>query len=301
MADAATVLGAMTGVDPRDDATAASEGHFYTDYTQFLDPDGLRNARVGIVRNYFTANDPGGRGQVSGYEHADRVVEPTIDIMRDLGAVIVDPANIPSFGQLGGAPSTQVLLDEFKVDINDYLATRPDLGVHNLEDLIAFNNLDAANEMPYFLQELFILAQTTGRPLDSAAYRTDAMAVQRLGSTMGINAVMDANNLDALFTITRGTASTVDLLNGDRFFVGSSTPAAIAGIGDDTEVRFRGYPTVTVTAGYAFNELPIGVSFFGRAWSEPRLISLAFAFEQALRPRGLGRKRPRFLRTLHLP
>jgi amidase len=298
VADAATMLGAMTGVDPRDPATAQSEGHFFTDYTQFLDRDGLKGARIGIVRNYFATYDPGGRGQIAGYEHADAVVEPTIQIMHDLGAEIVDPANFANFSAFGSAPATQVLFDEFKVDINDYLATRPDLDVHTLEDLIAFNNADAANEMPYFEQELFILTQTTGRPLDSDAYLNDAATLRRIGGREGIDAVLAQYNLDALFTITRGPGCTVDLLNGDRFFVGSSTPGAIAGVGDS---HFRGYPTVTVTADLIFGALPIGVSFFGTAWSEPTLIRLAYAFEQALKERGLGRKRPRFLRTLRLP
>lgn len=297
VADAATLLGAMTGVDERDPATAQSDGHFYKDYTQFLDRGALKGARIGIVRNYFASYDPGGRGQISGYEHADRVVEPTIDILRDLGATVVDPANFTNFSLIGRG-GTQVLLDEFKVDINNYLATRPDLDVHTLEDLIAFNNADAENEMPYFLQELFILAQTTGRPLDSPAYLSDAATLRTDGGRDGIDAVLSEHSLDALFTITRGTACTVDLLNGDRFFVGSSTPGAIAGVGDG---EFRGYPTVTVTAGLAFDALPIGASFFATAWSEPSLIAFAYAFEQALKERGLGRRRPRFLRTLRLP
>lgn len=286
VADAAVVLGAMTGVDPRDPATAGSDGHFHRDYVRFLDRDGLRGARIGILRNYFGSTDSGGRGPVSGYEHADRLVEPTIKVMRDLGAVIVDPANLPTFAQLGNAPTNQVLQDEFKVAINEYLNTRPDLKVQSLEDLIAFNNKNAAVEMPFFQQELFILAQTSGRPLDSEPYLKDVALLERLGGKDGIDAVMGPpNNLDALFTITRGPACIVDPLNGDRFFVGSSTPAAIAG-----------YPAVTVPAGFVFDALPIGVSFIGRRWSEPALITFAYAFEQAVR----GRRKPEFRRSLKL-
>jgi amidase len=139
--------------------------------------------------------------------------------------------------------------------------------------------------MPYFQQELFILAQATARDLMSPEYLMDVETVTNLGGRDGIDATLEFYGVDALFTITRGTACTLDLINGDRFFVGSSTPGAIVG-----------YPTVTVPAGYVFG-LPIGVSFFASAWSEPTLIKFAYAFEQALQ----ARRAPRFLPTIEFP
>ena len=270
VADAAAVLSALTGVDPRDPATSESDGHFSTDFTQFLDPNGLQGARIGIVRQYFGIN-----------EHADRIVEPLLDVMRDRGAVLVDPANFANFEAFPGAQRT-VLQYEFKADLNLYLASRPDLPVHTLEELIAFNSAHAAEEMPYFQQELFILSQARG-PLTDQAY-LDALALDcKIARQEGIDEVMDRLELDALFAPTRSPAWVIDVVNGGRGFIESSTPAALAG-----------YPLITVPAGYAFGELPVGVIFMGRRWSEPTLVKIAFAFEQATRVR----RPPKFLPTL---
>jgi amidase len=270
VADAAAVLGALTGIDARDSATSESAGHFLMDYTQFLDPNGLQGARIGIVRQYFGIN-----------EHADRIVEPLLSVMRERGAVLVDPANFANFEAFPGAQRT-VLEYEFKADLKQYLAGRPDLPVHTLDELIAFNNAHAAEEMPYFQQELFISSQARG-PLTDQAY-VDALALDfRISRQEGIDDVMDRLELDALFAPTRSPAWVIDVVNGGRGFIDSSTPAALAG-----------YPLITVPAGYAFGALPVGVTFMGRRWSEPRLMKIAFAFEQATRVR----RPPKFLPTL---
>ena len=275
VADAATVLGALTGVDPRDPATQASEGKFHRDYRPFLDPDGLRGARIGIARQFFGI-----------HEHIDRIAEPAIDVLKARGAVVVDPANIPSLSQINASPTgLTVLLFEFKADVNKYLSSRPNLTVHTLADLIAFNRAHADVEMPYFLQQLFDQAQAKGS-LDDPGYLAALATNKRLSQTEGIDKVMDELRLDALFAPTRNPAWTIDLLNGDRSLGGSSTPAALAG-----------YPLITVPAGQSFGHLPVGVTFMGRAFSEPTLIKLAFAFEQATR----ARKKPEFLPKLVLP
>jgi amidase len=270
VADAAAVLGVLTGVDARDRATSDSDGHFLKDYTQFLNANGLQGARIGIVRQYFGIN-----------EHADRIVEPLLNVMRERGAVLVDPANFTNFDALPGEQRT-VLQYEFKADLNQYLAGRPDLPVHTLEELIAFNAAHAAEEMPYFQQELFISAQARG-PLTDQAY-LDALALDaRISRQEGLDEVMDRLELDALLAPTRSPAQVIDVINGGRGFIESSTPAALAG-----------YPLISVPAGYAFGELPVGVTFMGRRWSEPTLIKIAFAFEQATRLR----RTPKFLPTL---
>ena len=262
VADAALLLGAMTGVDPGDPATKASGAHARAAYTNALDVNALRGARIGVARK-----------QYFGYSAAaDRLVEQAIADLRAAGAVIVDPADIPNAAKLD-ACENDVLLYEFKHDINAYLATRgPASPVHTLADLIAFDEREKAREMPYFGQELFVQAQKKG-PLSSAAYRTALAKCRALSRAQGIDAVLGANHLDAIVAPTGSPAWTTDLVNGDHFTGASSTPAAVAG-----------FPSITVPAGQAFG-LPVGVSFIGTAWSEPRLIGLAYAYEQATRHR----------------
>jgi amidase len=272
VADAAALLGALTGPDPRDPATAAARANAESDYTRLLDPDGLRGTRIGVVRERAT-----------GYsEETDAILEEAIAAMRDAGAVIVDPADLPSAGQYGDS-EFEVLLYEFKTDLDRYLAERGDPRMKSLEDLIAFNEENREREMPYFGQEIFLMAQKKG-PLSDEAYREALEKNQRLSRAEGIDQVMDEHELDALVAPTGAPAWPTDLVNGDHFLGGSSQPAAVAG-----------YPAITVPAGYAFG-LPVGISFFGRAWSEPVLIRIAYAFERATQVR----RPPRFLPTAEL-
>jgi amidase len=264
VADAAVLLGAIAGPDPRDPASAASAGRAFADYAQFLDPNGLVGARIGVAREvYFGYN-----------EKADAVASAAIATLRAAGAEIVDPANIPTAQQMHDSKSErEVLLYEFKADLNAYLADAgAGVPARTLAELIAWNRAHAEQEMPYFGQELFELAEAKG-PLTDAAYLAALAENQRLARAEGIDAVMDAYQLDALVMPTGGPAWKIDLLDGDHHMGGSSQPAALAG-----------YPAITVPAGDAFG-LPIGLTFMGRAYSEPTLIRLAFAFEQATHAR----------------
>jgi len=271
--DAALLLGAMTGVDPLDNATRASDGRGQRDYTPYLKKDGLKDARIGVVR-------AGGRGLHPG---AQKAMEESIAAMKSQGATIVDSVDLGEANRLGGA-SQQVLLYEFKAGLNAYLGRlRSDVAVHSLEELIAFNDRHAAEELPYFGQEMFHLAQAKGG-LESDEY-VQALARCRQGAReKGIDAAMEKNQLDAIIAITSNPPALIDLVHGDYGSGGSSTPAAVAG-----------YPSITVPAGYVFG-LPFGLSFFGRAFSEPVLIRIAYAFEQATQVR----KKPRFLATAEL-
>jgi amidase len=270
--DAAILLGAIAGADPRDAATAEAASRGRADYTGSLDADGLRGARIGVVRKSFGFN-PG----------VDRLMEDALAEMARRGAVLVDPADIPHAGEYDES-ELEVLLYELKADLAAYLqALGPAAPVKTLADVIAFNEAHRAEEMPYFGQELFLRAEEKG-PLTTPAYREALEKNQRLSRTEGIDAVMDQHRLDALVAPTGGPAWTTDLVNGDHFSGGSSTAAAVAG-----------YPNINVPAGEVYG-LPVGISFFGRAWSEPTLIKLAFAFEQATR----FRRPPRFLPTADL-
>jgi amidase len=261
VADAAAVLGAITGVDPRDPATRASEGRALGDYTPFLDASALKGARIGVVRK-----------DLSGFHPAsDRVMEDAIAVMRKAGAVIVDSLAIPNLAAVG-EPEVTVLLYDLKTDLDAYLgALGADSPVHSLAEVIAWNEAHRATEMPYFGQELFVRAAATHGPSDTTYTR--ALARCREIARGGIDTLMNAHRLDALFAPTDGPPWVIDLVGGDHYLGGSSTAAAVAGV-----------PHITVPGGYTFG-LPIGVSFFGRAWSEGTLIRIAYAFEQATKHR----------------
>ncbi len=271
VADAATVLGILTGVDPRDPGTAHSAGHFHTDYRPFLDPDGLDGVRIGVLRNGMT-----------GYSaYTDAVFEQSLEIMADAGAVLVDPADIPTMDQLlTDQAEIIVLIWEFKRDLNAYLATRTGVPVHNLADVIAFNEAHADQELQWFGQEFMLLAEQ--EVFSQQEYEDALERGPRLAGPEGIDAALAEFDVEALVAPTGSPAWTTDLVNGDHFLGASSGPAAMAG-----------YPIINVTGGYAHG-LPVGISFMGTAFSEPTLIKLASGFEAAAH----NRQKPRFIKTL---
>lgn len=264
--DAATLLGALTGIDPRDEASAAGRGRFRTDYAQFLDVAGLQGARIGVARN-FSFDDP-----------VLSLFSTAIDAIRDAGAQIIDPASVPNVPRYADT-EFEVFLYEFKTGLNRYLAELgPSRPIRSLADVIEFNEENSDREMPFFGQDIFIAAEEKG-PLTDPAY-LDALENNRLYSrSQGIDLVMDEFELDALIAPTGGPAWLTDHVNGDSGTGSSTRPAAVAG-----------YPSITVPMGLV-SELPIGISFFGRAWSEPVLLRLAFAYEQTTR----RRQGPKFL------
>ncbi|MBZ5654176.1 MAG: amidase [Acidobacteriia bacterium] len=268
--DVAILLGALAGIDPEDRATAASDGKAHPDYTKFLDADGLKGVRLGVVRKYFGFNDA-----------VDELMNKLIGEIKQAGAEIVDPADIPTIGKFDDSEMT-VFLYELKADLAAYLARiGPSAPMKSLKDVIEFNDRNRDKEMPYFGQDIFLKSEQKG-PLTSKEY-LDALAKNhRLSRAQGIDFVMNKFKLDALVAPTGGPAWLTDLINGDHFGGGSSTAAAVAG-----------YPNINVTAGF-ISELPVGISFFGRAWSEPRLLKIAYAFEQLTK----ARKKPQFLPTV---
>ena len=269
--DAAILLSAIVGTDPEDTATAESNGKSHTDYTEFLDPNGLRGARIGVVRkSYFGFNDA-----------VDALIEQALDAMKKQGATLIDPADIATLGKFDESELT-VFMYELKADLNSYLARLgPSAPVRTLKDIIDFNDRNAQKEMPYFGQDLFLKAEAKG-PLTTKEYVDALQKNRQLARIEGIDALMNKHNLDALVAPTGGPAWLTDLINGDHVAGGSSNAAAVAG-----------YPNINVTAGLLFG-LPIGISFFGRAWSEPTLIKFAYAFEQTTQTR----QAPRFLRSV---
>jgi amidase len=268
--DVAILLGAMAGADPQDPATAESQAKLSPDYTRFLDPAGLKGARLGVVRKYFGFNDA-----------ADQLMDSLLGEMKRAGAEIVDPADIPTIGKFDESELT-VFYYELKADLAAYLARRGS-SVKSLKDVIEFNELNRGREMPYFGQDIFLKSEQKG-PLTSKEY-LDALALNhQLTRAEGIDFVMDKFKLDALVAPTGGPAWITDLINGDHVAGGSSSAAAVAG-----------YPNINVTAGYLWG-LPVGISFFGRAWSEPTLLKIAYSFEQLTK----ARQKPRFLPTIDI-
>ncbi len=271
VADAAILLGALCGIDSRDKATAMSRGKFVNDYTVFLDPNGLKGARIGVVRNYFGSND-----------RVDKLIYDAIEVMKRLGATVID-TELPNRGKYDEA-EFEVLLYEFKADLNAYLAGRgTDSPVRNIKQIIEFNEKNRARELQFFNQNTMIKASEKG-DLKTPVYRQALAKSKRMAQSGGIDTALLKNKLDALVAPTDGIPWLTDFLNGDHFSGGCSTPAAVAG-----------YPHITVPAGY-INGLPLGVSFFGTAWSEGKLIKYAYAFEQATK----HRQAPKFLASIEV-
>ncbi|MDH3733880.1 MAG: amidase [Gemmatimonadota bacterium] len=269
--DAATLLGVCTGVDSRDGATAASAGNSHTDYTQFLDPAGLRGARIGIARS-FEGFDP----------RVLALFEAAIQAIADAGAEIIDPANLEAAAWRD--PLSLTLLEyEFKADLNAYLSgLGSDARVKSLADVIEFNEQNAVREMPHFGHERMVASEARG-PLTEPEYLNAKTTIQRANREDGIDRLVAQYDLDAIVAPTRDLPWPTDHIKGDRLDGGSSAgPAAIAG-----------YPDITVPMGF-FKGLPAGISFFGPAWTEPALLRIAYAFEQATN----HRRAPTFAPTL---
>ena len=260
--DVAILLTALAGRDPEDAAAKGAPDSAFVDYTQFLKPGGLKGARIGVARKFSGFNDK-----------VDSVMEAALHAMREAGAVLIDPAEIATNGKFDDSEQ-EVLLYEFKTDLEAYLARLAPGQPRTFKDLIRFNEDHKDSEMAFFGQELFLQAAAKG-PLTEAKYKQAMAKNRRLARKEGIDAVMDQHQLDAIVAPTGGPAWTTDLINGDHFSGGSSSPAAVAG-----------YPDLTIPAGLVHG-LPVGISFFGRAWSEPVLLRIGYAFEQATKARSV--------------
>jgi amidase len=274
VADAAALLGAMAGVDPRDPATRAGKGHTHADYLQFLDPNGLKGARIGAARKMAGSD-----------ARVLKIFDDCIETIRKLGAQVIDPVEVDNFNKFGKT-ELEVLHCEFKTDLNSYLAALDGRAqVHSMQDVIKFNEANRDRVMPYFGQEHMLTAQKKG-PLTGKKYLAALEKNRRLTRREGIDAALRKHKLDALIVPSGGAAWMIDLINGDQpgWDVESTSPAAVAG-----------YPHITVPAGYIFG-LPVGLSFFSGPWREPELIKFAYAFEGATRVR----RPPRFLPTADL-
>ena len=257
VSDAVIMLGLLTGIDNADEASVAGTGKIQQDYTRYLDANGLENARIGVARNFFGFHDK-----------VDELMEGAIELMRSKGAVIIDPADIGTTKEMEEF-EFDVLLYEFKADLNRYLSLLPDTNRYkSLADLIAYNEANKQTEMPWFGQDIFVSAEKKG-PLTEDAYLKALASLKRLAGPDGIDATMQQHKLDAIIAPTGGPAWNTDWVNGDHFSGGSSSPAACAG-----------YPAITLPAGFVHG-LPVGITFMGTAWSEPLLIRLSYAFEQA--------------------
>jgi len=270
--DAAILLSILVDVDPEDHCSIKNSNEIPSDYTEFLDANGLQDARIGVARNFFGKN-----------EHVHQVMVKSIEKMQNLGATIIDPTDITITSALK-YPEYQVLLYDFKHDLNEFLKNYiPDDFPQTLNDLIQYNNQNKEKIMPYFGQEIFKLAEEKG-PLSSEEYKTALEKCQKLAREDGIDKVMQENQLDAIIAPSGGPAWLIDYKKGDRFTGESSSPAAVAG-----------YPNITVPAGYVFG-LPVGISFFAGIFQEPVLFKLAYAFEQASKVR----QSPKYLDTLKI-
>jgi amidase len=239
-------------------------------YGRALDRNGLRGARIGVARQIFGFND-----------HVDRLMETALALLKQQGAVLIDPATIPTYSKLN-EPENEALQWEFKEDLNAYLAARGG-SVKSLKDVIEFNNKNRDREMPYFAQDIMVKAEAKG-PLSSRAYRDLVSKLGHLVRQDGLDKTLNDLKLDALVAPSDGPAWPTDYVNGDHFSGSASTPAAIAG-----------YPHVTVPAGFVFG-LPVGISFFGAPRSEVKLIRMAYAYEQAT----MLRKPPQYLPTVKI-
>ena len=271
VADAAILLGALTGVDASDSATKLSKKRALSNYAKYLDLDGLQGARIGVARNMAGTNP-----------RILKIFEHCIEVMKQLGAVIVDPADVPNFDKFG-ATEAEVLHFEFKADLNKYLkALDAHVRVHSMEDVINFNEENSDRVMPYFGQEHMLIAQEKAA-LSAKKYKDALGKNLQLTRKAGIDAAMRKHKLDAIVVPSGGPAWMIDLANGDaiNWDMESTSPAAVAG-----------YPHITVPAGYVFG-LPVGISFFAKAWQEADLIKYAYAFEQATQ----YRRQPRYLPT----
>ena len=270
--DAAILLAALTGIDARDSITKLSAGKAVKDYSRVLDPNSLRGTRIGVQRKSHGFNDA-----------VDKLMHDSVDVLKRLGATVIDPADIPTQGKFDDS-EFEVLLYEFKADLNAYLASLgPSAPVKSLKEVIDFNEKNRERELRYFGQDIMVKAQAKG-PLTERKYRLALAKNHRLTRTLGIDAVMNKHRLDAIIAPTGGPPWPTDLVNGDHYTGGYSSASAVAG-----------YPHITVPAGYVFG-LPVGISFFGRAWSEAKLIAYAYAFEQATK----ARRVPKFLETAKL-
>ena len=268
--DLAILLSAMTGVDPQDPVTGSRQGRLCHDYSRFLDPRGLRGARLGVARKFFENDAP-----------LDRFLSVCIEVLKKAGAEVIDPADLPTHGQMD-APEMEVLLYEFKDGLNRYLARIPHGSTaRSLKELIVYNEQNRESEMPIFDQELFIQSEAKG-PLSETKYKRARASCLHLARKNGIDAVISKYKLDALVTLTSGPAWYTDWIDGDRDTGGCTTPPAVAG-----------YPHITVPAGFHYG-LPIGLSFFGASFSEPTLFKLAYSWEQETK----SRRKPAFVASL---
>jgi amidase len=268
--DAAILLGAMVGEDPRDDATAASAGKAQHDYTRLLDADGLRGARIGVARRTFT-----------GHPEVAPLMDRVLAEMARRGAVLIDPVTLPP--GWGYASEFEVLSYEFKAGLNAYLADLgPDAPVHTLREVIEFNDRHAQEEMPWFKQETLIKADAKG-PLTEEAYLNALAKCGKAAREDGIDALMNKQQLDVIFASGGGPAPVIDYAYGDGNTGGGGI--AVAAV--------AGYPSITVPAGFIAG-MPVSVFFLSRAWSEPTLLRIAYAFEQAIP----ARRPPRFFPTI---